>query len=295
MFKKNELYRIEDGKRIYDSTKGGVFEFTYNEICVNFKQYMNLDTKIFYLKGNSKHSFSLNSSELNYLCTINLRWFEPLIFVFSENIKILKKAQRSDLFLLTNLKDCEFVYLLPRLDVQNKFYFDLVLGVKPCFDINQFYKWNLQSINIINVIEINDFNLDYYFIKKIFNFENCKFRDNSVCKEEYKFLENLEKNENNIKKLTNKNIETIIRRCNYKFIFKGITNHCYWYDGKVVNSSDAKFFIDYDWDTSIVLKKTENGEITSVREYMYVGGLLDVFDYNGDTLNFNSFILNKNL
>jgi hypothetical protein len=139
MFKKDRLYRIEDGKRIYDSKTGGVFEFAYSEICTNLEQYMNLGTKIFYLKGGSKHNFSLNNSELNYLYTYNLRWDEPLKFVFSKNIEIIKKSQRSDLFLLTNLKNCEFVYLLPRLDIQNKFYFNLVLGVKAGFDINQFY------------------------------------------------------------------------------------------------------------------------------------------------------------
>jgi hypothetical protein len=45
----------------------------------------------------------------------------------------------------------------------------------------------------------------------------------------------------------------------------------------------------------MVFKKNENGEIVGVKEYMYVGGLLDTFDYNYDTLNFSSLILNKNL
>lgn len=295
MFKKDRLYKIENGKRVYSSEKGGVFEFTYSEIWVNFEQYINLGTKIFYLKGNSKHNFSLNGSELNYLYTLELRWNEPLKFVFSKNIEIIKKLQRSDLFLLTNLKNCEFIYLLPRLDIQNKFYFDLVVGVKTNFNINQFYNWVLNSINIINVTEISDFNLNYNFIKEIFNFENCKFRDNSVCKEEFKFLKYFRQNENNNKKWSDNNIKKITKRCNYKFIFKKITNHCYWYNDRVVNSDAANFFIDYEWDTSIVFKKNENGEIIGAKEYMYVGGLLDTFEYNCETLNFNTLILNKNL
>jgi hypothetical protein len=140
MFKEDKLYHFDDSKRIYDSEKGGAFEFTYSEICVNFEQYMNIGTKIFYLNGSSKYTFPLNQSELDYLCTYQLRWSEPLKFVFSKNIEIIKKTQRCDLFLLTNLKNCEFVYLLPRLNNQNQFYFDLVLGVKINFDINQFYK-----------------------------------------------------------------------------------------------------------------------------------------------------------
>lgn len=199
MFDKDKLYKIELSKRIYDSDKGGVFEFTYSEICVNFEQYMGIGTKIFYLKGCSKHNFSLNKNELNYLYTHSLRLKEPLNFVFSKNIEIIKKTQRSDLFLLTNLKNCEFVYLLPRLDNKNKFYFDLVLGVKSNFDINQFYSWVLKSISIVNVTEINNFNLDYNCIKNIFDFEKCKFRDNSNCNEEYYFLKFFIDNKTRIK------------------------------------------------------------------------------------------------
>jgi hypothetical protein len=69
--------------------------------------------------------------------------------------------------------------------------------------------------------------LSYNTIKEIFNFENCKFRDNRVCKEEYNFLERFRKNENNFKKWNDDYIEKIAKRCNYKFIFKRITNHCY--------------------------------------------------------------------
>lgn len=73
MFNKDQFFKIEGGRRVYDSEKGGVFEFTYSEICINYQQYMNLGTKIFYLKGESKHNFSLNKAELNYLYTVGLR------------------------------------------------------------------------------------------------------------------------------------------------------------------------------------------------------------------------------
>ena len=55
------------------------------------------------------------------------------------------------------------------------------------------------------------------------------------------------------------------------------------------------FFIDYEWDTSVVFKKNENGEIISSKEYMYVSVLLDTFEFNYDTLNFNTLVLDKNL
>jgi hypothetical protein len=63
----------------------------------------------------------------------------------------------------------------------------------------------------------------------------------------------------------------------------------------VVCSDDANFFIDYKWDTSFVLKKNENGDLIGVKDYMYVGGLLDIFTYNIEIINFNIRILNRNL
>lgn len=291
MFKENKLYRVENGRRVYDSEKGGVFEFTYSEIVVNFEQYINIGTKIFYLVGSSKHTFSLSDSDINYLYTIGLRWYEPLKFVFSKNVELIKVLQKSDLFLLTFLKNCEFVYLLPRLDNKNKFYFNLVLGVKPDFDINQFYNWNLKSINITNVIEVTDFNLNYDFIKKIFDFENCKFRDNSFSEEEYGLLCDFNKDESNRKKWGSNNIDKISSRWHWKFIFKQITNHCYWYNDKIFRNGESIFFIDYKWDSSFVLKKTEDGGLIGVKQYMYVGGLKDTFEYNEETVNFRWLVL----
>jgi len=169
-----------------------------------------------------------------------------------------------------------------------------VLGVKKNFNINQFYGWNFKSININNIIEIDNFNLSYGVVKEIFNFENCKFKDNSVCKEEFNFLINFEKNGLNKKKFSTKNINKILRRYNYKFNFKEITNHCYWYDDKIIMSENSVFFIDYKLNNSSILFENKNNDVTIVRDECF-GGLIDAFTYNQEFLNFNWSILNRNL
>jgi hypothetical protein len=60
-------------------------------------------------------------------------------------------------------------------------------------------------------------------------------------------------------------------------------------------SDESNFFIDYKWDTSFVVRKDENGDLIGVKDYMYVGGLLDIFSYNYDKINFSWLILNKDL
>jgi hypothetical protein len=137
---KNEkkLYRVENNERIYDY-ETNIDDIFYSEIFLVFKNHLNFGAKIFYLRCVSKHCFKLTDNEINYLYTLDARYYEELYYVFSENIKTIKCKQRVDLFFLTSLKHLYFVCLIPKLDDEGCYYFNLILGVKPEFNINQFY------------------------------------------------------------------------------------------------------------------------------------------------------------
>lgn len=135
----NKLYRVENGFRIYTQGEVGIEEIFYSEINIHFYDHLNFGAKIYYLQCNSKHKFSLNQNELEYLYTLDKRYEEDLFYVFSDNIKNIKYFQKLDLFFITNLKYLYFICLIPKLDKNNKYYFDLIIAVKPEFDINQFY------------------------------------------------------------------------------------------------------------------------------------------------------------
>ena len=123
------LYREENGDRIYDGLKYNVLDITYSEIKIHFEQYLATGAKIFYLKGSSKLQVSLSESKLTYLKTLDIRFKEPIFYIFSKTINNIKLNQCSDLFFLTNLKKIEFACLLPRLAKKNCFYFDLLICI----------------------------------------------------------------------------------------------------------------------------------------------------------------------
>jgi len=52
----------------------------------------------------------------------------------------------------------------------NKYHYELLAGVKPEFNLETFLKINFNIINIISVNQIFQNNLNYDFIKQIFDF-----------------------------------------------------------------------------------------------------------------------------
>jgi hypothetical protein len=184
MFNQKPLYRIENSVRVYNE-KISSYDMFFSEIALHLSNHIGLNYKIYYLNCKSKHDFSLNDCELKYLYTEDTRRNESLYYYFSENIKKIKYFQRSDLFFLTSLKNLDLLILIPKLDENNKYYFNLILGIKSEFDINQFYNINFQSIILNSVIELNNFNLCENYMSKIFDIKNNKFKDNRTNNEEF--------------------------------------------------------------------------------------------------------------
>lgn len=228
---KEKLYKIFDGKRIYNSDITN-FDLFSSEILINFNNHINLGYKIYYLMCGSNHNFSLNVNDLKYLYTEDARCDEPLYFVFSPNVEKIKKAQKFDLFFLMGLKNLGLLILIPKLDDDNKYYFNLILAVKSDFDIKKFYNFNFNSIILKSVVELNMFNLSEFYVKNIFDFENTKFKDNEISLSESDLLRKLKKSD---KKLFNENLEfpeyvkfsKKLFRVYKKIIFKHICFHIY--------------------------------------------------------------------
>lgn len=131
MFKKN--------KHNYTATDR-LFQFE-NELISEFlfqiKHQLNSGCRVVYLDCSSKHDFFLNDQELHYLGTCYVRTHETLNYIFSENIKNIKYSQRCDLFFLTSLQNLDLLILLPKLDENNKYYFNMLLVVKKEFNVDQ--------------------------------------------------------------------------------------------------------------------------------------------------------------
>lgn len=285
MLNDNKFYKIINGKRVYNNDID-VFNLFYNEILFHFKNQLKLNTKIFYLKCSTKHNFQLNQFDLDYLSILFKRREENLNFIFSDNIKKIKCSQRNDLFFLTNLKNLDFICLLPKLDSKNFFYFELILGVSKNFNIFQFYDWNLQSVAIDNFIELNNFNLNYEQIKTIFDLEKNNFRDNVMSEDEGVLWSKHFVNKQGIDlKLTKIGV-----RLYKKFIFKLICVHLYWLVGDC-QLDDSIFWIDGFHDNVLILDDRNNLQIEKNNEPW---SFINLLIYNPEYINFNTWEMFQN-
>jgi hypothetical protein len=275
-----KLYRLENNERVYDY-KESIEDIFYSEMCLNFNYHLSFGAKIFYIVCESKNFVSLKNKELNYLYTLDARFTEELNYVFSQNIKNIKCNQRSDLFFLTNLKCLYFVCLIPKLNNNNCYYFNLIIGVKSEFNVNQIYDWNLNSVIISNLTELNKFSLDIGYMTQIFDLLNNKFKDVRISKEEGsiwpKYLTNGIKDINS--KLTKAGV-----RIYKKMIFKRICYHFYWMDG-YYQINNTHFWMDHGYKEKIIIKN--NGEDLQIKETYHFSSLADIMSSSPEYICFS--------
>ena len=93
--------------------------------------------------------------------------------------------QKNDLLLL-DLENINFLFLIPKFDEYNCYYFDFFISFK-----NEFMYKNLLNLNfnIISVDRVDKVeNLSFLDVKTIFNFDKSKF---SINKFDYRFIDML--------------------------------------------------------------------------------------------------------
>lgn len=253
--KKNCLYRIENNYRIYNETVS-IEDVFYSELNIHFLDYLNNDTKIYYLQFLSNYDFSLDNDEKNYLSILDERDKEELNFVFSDNIKIIKCNQKIDLFFLTSLKNIDFLFLIPKLDNCDKYYFNLIIGVNYNFDVNQFFKWNLKTSCLKNINELTFLNLNENYLSQIINLLDNKFRNIALHSREGEvYIKHFTNGIDNIDSKLTKTGRIIYK----KIIFKLICFHLYWYNNKVLKLNNTGFYIDSEYKDNIITKDENNG------------------------------------
>lgn len=224
MFNKNILYRGSVKDRIYNNIPNrNIYDILYSELLIHLTHHFDLGYKIYYLQCKPKHGFSLTQKELDYLYTENVRTNEPLHYYFSENIKNIKYSQCSDLFFLSSLKNVGLIILIPKLDTNNVYYFNLILGVNKEFDTEKFDKIDFKSVFLSSFIELNNFNLNENYLKNIFDAENTKFNHCRLTHDEVL----LHRPEIIGKGYEKSKFSTKGRRIYKKLIFKSICFHIY--------------------------------------------------------------------
>jgi hypothetical protein len=99
----------------------------------------------------------------------------------NNNVSYLMENQKNDLLLL-GLENINYLFLIPKFDKKNRYYYNLLISFKNDSVYNNLFNLNF---NIISIEKFNRIeNLSFLDIKNIFNFENSKF---SINKFDYRF------------------------------------------------------------------------------------------------------------
>lgn len=121
--------------------------------------------------------------EYIYLLDQDCKNFEYLDI--NNHVKYLMENQKNDLLLL-NLEKINFLFLIPKFDENNRYYFDLFISFKDELIYKNLLNLNLNIISIKSINKIKS--LDFIDIKTIFNFDKNKFSHNKF---DYRFIETL--------------------------------------------------------------------------------------------------------
>ena len=81
---------------------------------------------------------------------------------------------------------------MPYLTEDNKYYYNLLIGLNNNGNIDDFLNLNLNLVKINSFEYINN-KISYEFFESIFNFENFLFKDAELTKEERELIDNHEK------------------------------------------------------------------------------------------------------
>lgn len=99
-----------------------------------------------------------------------------------ENLKILRELQCNDLMYFYDNLILESFFIVSKIK-NNFYYYDMIIFVNNMFDINDFLKINFNVINIENITRIFNENINYNFMKQLFDFSElgsynfCDIRD----------------------------------------------------------------------------------------------------------------------
>jgi len=96
------------------------------------------------------------------------------------NLKKLKDLQSQDLLHFYDNLMYEMFCVLSKI-TNNNYHYDLLIAVKPDFDINFFYKFKFNLIKIISVNQIYEKDINYDYMKILFNFDKLKNYNFSHC------------------------------------------------------------------------------------------------------------------
>ena len=312
---KKKIYNIIDsgenkGLRLYNEALYGSDSALYSEFEVFFNNLSNNNVSFYLLNNSPNTNIILNQDDFNYLNQSREQRDNNKMVNYSQNINLIKNNQLQDFWKIYNINGLEIWFVLPYLTEDNKYYYNLLIGLNNNGNIDDFLNLNLNLVKINSFEYINN-KISYEFFKSIFNFENFLFKDEEFTKEERELIDNHEKlklteeyieHQNSLdesiaymdkyntimpkwledkkqelqKKLFKKSDELFDHRLGSSISFKKLSYHLYYYDETIWKGTTfcTNFF---ELAGGGYVNVSENS--SQIKQMGYVYALIDLLHY----------------
>lgn len=282
MNQKNKLYTLKNigdlkNCRIYNELEVTPIQAFYSELEVYFNQCINQGYNIYVLNNKPTHNIIFTKNDINYISADPYEHAKEVVdYYSSSNLKYIKELQLNDYKWILCYNKFDFVFFIPNLDKNNKYYYNFIVAVKNNDRINDILNHKFNLIELNNLQYLNQFLFDITFLEKLFNIENISndnatttiFKDNLLTANEWGLCQNSDGKD---------------------FLYKNYIDFClkklcfhFYYDSSIKKFGAFTNFLELT--NGIVAIKTENG--IKAESMPYPLPFLDLIEQNNEFLFF---------
>lgn len=174
-----QIFVNNSKKGLYNTGLYGCGNIFWNEIGQFFLNMLGKNISIYYVTCSPKHNIIYDNECYNFF---NLWQNLPNNVVMPKNLKNLRELQCNDLMYFYENLILESFFIISKIK-NNFYYYDMIIFVKNEFNINDLLKINFNIINIEGITPIFNVNINYNFMKQLFNFDElssynfCEIQD----------------------------------------------------------------------------------------------------------------------
>lgn len=155
--------------RVYDSELHSSEDVFLNEILFSLEDLLKSNLKLFFVNTTYKQHNVLLKKDLEFFKKYR-RCSNDNIPELPINLKRLRDLQSQDLLYFYDNLLCEMFCIFSEI-TNNHYHYNLLIAVKPDCDLNLIYKNKFNLIEIVSISQIFSMDINYNFIKSLFNFD----------------------------------------------------------------------------------------------------------------------------
>jgi len=173
------MYNYDDKLyRVYDSKIHSSEDIFWNEISFFLKDLVKKNLKLFLISTTYKQNNNFLKEDLEFFKN-HWRYCDDRPELTC-NLKKLRDLQSQDLLYFYDNLVCEMFCILSKI-TNNNYHYDLLIAVKSDFNMNSFYKFQFNLIEVVSVNQIYEKDINYDYMKILFDFDKLKDYNFSHC------------------------------------------------------------------------------------------------------------------